>query len=135
MKRIVTIACLLILLSACQSKTLSIPENIQDISQPMAENLFTSLENDDYENFHKDFSAKMLSATGEDTFISIQDMISQKMGNFQSLTYEKTTLEDGYFISYYTVQFSEGSLTLRLVLETEEPYQIAGFWFPDFPTE
>jgi hypothetical protein len=135
MKRIITVVCLIIFLSACQAKTVSVPENIQEISQPMAENLFTSLENDDYESFHRDFTNKMLSATDEDTYNSIRDSITQTVGEYQSLTYDKTTYEKEYFISYYIVQFTGGSLTLNLVLESEEPYQIAGFWFPDFPSE
>ncbi|MGV8025295.1 MAG: DUF3887 domain-containing protein [Anaerolineaceae bacterium] len=135
MKRIILFACLLILLSACQEKTISVPENIQEVSQPMAENLFTSLENDDYENFHKDFTTKMISATDEDTFNSIRGSITQTVGEYQSMTYNKTTYEEDYLISEYTVQFTKGSLTLSLVLEPNEPYQIAGFWFPDFPSE
>ncbi len=135
MKRIILFACLLILLSACQEKTISVPENIQEVSQPMAENLFTSLENDDYENFHKDFTTKMLSATDVDTFNSIRGSITQTVGEYQSMTYNKTTYEEDYLISEYTVQFTKGSLTLSLVLEPKEPYQIAGFWFPDFPSE
>ncbi|MHB8806928.1 MAG: DUF3887 domain-containing protein [Anaerolineaceae bacterium] len=135
MKRIIQVACFLIFLSACQAKTVSVPENIQEISQPMAENLFTSLENVDYESFHRDFTDKMLSATDEDTYTSIRDSITQIVGEYQSLAYDKSTYEEDYFISNYIVQFTKGTLTLSLVLETKEPYHIAGFWFPDFPTE
>ena len=124
-------------LTACQSKSASatVPENFQEISQPMAENLFTSIENDDYESFHKDFAKKMLAATSEESYQTIRDNILQTVGDYQSLTYEQTVYEEGYFTSYFQVTFSKGTLTLRLVLDAEEPYQIEGFWFPDFPAQ
>jgi hypothetical protein len=135
MKRIITIACFLFVLSACSAKSAQVPENFQTISQPMAENLFSSIQANDFENFHKDFNEKMLSSTDETTFTSIRDSFLQTVGDYQSLTYDKTTYEEGYLISYYAVQFSEGSLTMRLVHDPAEPYLISGFWFPDFPSQ
>lgn len=137
MKRLFILIFIPLLLAACQAKTTAaaVPENFQEISQPMAENIFTSLENDDYESFHKDFAEKMLSATNEDTFQALRNSISQTLGSYETLTYDQTSYEEGYFISYFNIQFSDGTVTLRLVLNVEEPYLIEGFWFPDFPAE
>ena len=127
----------LIFLVACQPKMTEteVPTDIQDYSQPMAENILTSLVDDDYASFHKDFSSTMDSAINEETFQSIQQSILDTVGEYQSITYQQTTLEDGYLVSYYSIIFSEGELSMRLVLSPEAPYQIEGFWFPDFPTE
>lgn len=136
MKRSICIPLFIILLlAACQTKTTAVPENFQEISQPMAENLFTSLKNNDFSSFHKDFTEKMLSSISEDQFVSLHDSISQTVGEYQALTYDQSTYEEGYLISYFSVQFSDGSLTLRLVLDSKEPYRISGFWFPDFPSQ
>ncbi len=126
---------LLILGTACQNADITIPENIQDISQPMAENLLTSLENNDFEMFTKDFAAKMAASVDSQTFETLQEATLQTVGTYNALTYEGTTLEEGYLISYFKITFSNGDLTLRLVLSPKEPYLIEGFWFPDFPTE
>jgi len=124
-----------LILAACSSKTVEIPADFQKTSEPMAQNIFSSLANDDYQAFQKDFGEKMASSVDESTFTSMQAMLAERMGTFQNLTYQQTTYEDGYYIAYYTVDFSEGNFTLRLVHEPQAPYKIAGFWFPDFPTE
>lgn len=133
MKKIIPL--LIIFLVACQTKTSEIPADMQDYSQPMAENILSSLVKDDYAGFQRDFSEKMLSSIDESTFTSIQQSIFDSVGEFLSLTYQQTTLEDGYLVSYYSLAFSEGELSLRLVLSSEAPYKVEGFWFPDFPTE
>lgn len=135
MKKILPLLIVFIFMAACQTTTSEVPADIQDHSQPMAENILTSLENNDYASFQRDFSEKMRSAIDESTFTSIQQTILSSVGEFQALTYQQTTLEDGYLISYYSLSFSEGDLSLRLVLSPEAPYQIEGFWFPDFPAE
>ncbi|HAF61973.1 MAG TPA: hypothetical protein DCK95_06575 [Anaerolineaceae bacterium] len=135
MKQKILLLLFFLFLTACQSKTTEVPEDIQSISQPMAENILTSLLNDDYTSFQRDFSEKMLSAIDESTFTSIQQSIFNTLGEYQDLTYQQTTLEDGYLVSYYAIQFSGGKLSMRLVLAPEAPYQVEGFWFPDFPTE
>lgn len=126
---------LLILGTACQTADITIPENIQDISQPMAENLLTSLENNDFEMFTKDFSAKMAASVDSQTFTTLQEATLQTVGTYTALAYEGTNLEDGYLVSYFKATFSNGELTLRMILSPKEPYLIEGFWFPDFPTE
>ncbi len=126
---------LLILGTACQNADITIPENIQDISQPMAENLLTSLENNDFEMFTKDFSAKMAASVDSQTFTTLQEATLQTVGTYTALAYEGTNLEDGYLVSYFKATFSNGELTLRMILSPKEPYLIEGFWFPDFPTE
>ena len=137
MKRLFILILIPLLLAGCQAKTtaVAVPENFQEISQPMAENIFTSLENDDYESFHKDFAEKMLAATSADTFQTLRESILQSLGNYQSMEYDQTNYEEGYFISYFNLQFSDGMVTVYLVLNTEEPYLVEGFWFPDFPSE
>ncbi len=137
MKRFIVLLIIPLLLAACQTKakTAAVPENFQEISQPIAENIFTSLENDDYESFHKDFAEKMLAATSADTFQALRESILQSLGDYQSMEYDQTNYEEGYFISYFNLQFSDGTVTMYLVLNTEEPYLVEGFWFPDFPSE
>lgn len=135
MKKTLPLLVVFIFMAACQTSTSEVPADIQDYSQPVAENILTSLENDDFASFQRDFSETMRSAIDESTFTSIQQTILNSFGKFQSLTYQQTTLEDGYLISYYSLSFKEGDLSLRLVLSPEAPYQVEGFWFPDFPAE
>ena len=135
MKKTLPLLIVFIFMAACQTRTSEVPADIQDYSQPMAENILTSLENDDFASFQRDFSETMRSAIDESTFTSIQQTILGSFGEFQSLTYQQTTLEDGYLISYYSLSFEKGDISLRLVLSPEAPYQVEGFWFPDFPTE
>ncbi|NMC45630.1 MAG: DUF3887 domain-containing protein [Chloroflexi bacterium] len=135
MKKLTLILLPIVVLAACSSKSVEIPENFQEISLPMAQNIFTSLEDDDYQTFQKDFDEKMTASIDESTFSSTQSMITERMGVFQNITYQQTTYEEGYLIAYYNLDFSEGDFTLRLVHEAQPPYKIAGFWFPDFPTE
>ncbi|HEY60896.1 MAG TPA: DUF3887 domain-containing protein [Anaerolineae bacterium] len=123
-------------LSACQkSSDVNLPDNIQGKSEQMASNLLMSLENHDYENFIRDFNTEMQQVMTEDAFEEMQVDFYAKAGKYQSLQYEKSEIEQDFIVAYFKVLFSEEQLTLRLMLELEEPHNIAGMWFPDFPVD
>ena len=131
MRNLVSILILLCLLSACQAKSTGIPSNLESISKKSAENLLVSIEAEDYQAFQKDLASTMLDNISESFFEELRDLLLNDYGIHDSLTYIETIFENDYYVSLFEISYSKQDLTLRLVLETNAPYQIAGIWFPD----
>jgi len=134
--RILALIIPLIILSACKKPSnVTLPGNIQSISEEMASNLLKSLDSHNYKTFSRDFNSNMRKAMTEDAFENMYATFNSKAGEFKSFQYEKVETEQGFVVAYFNVIFSKGNFTLRLVLEPEEPYKIAGIWFPDFTVD
>ena len=137
-KRFLILALIIAVLlqSACQKPSdVNLPDNIQGKSEQMASNLLMSLENHDYDEFISDFNTEMQQVMTEDEFEEMRAAFYAKAGKYQSFQYEKAEIEQDFIVAYFRVLFSEEQLTLRLMLELEEPHKIAGMWFPDFPVD
>ena len=132
MKKIIPIFLIILLLSGCSSSFLSTPDlppSILDTSNPMAENLMTSLQNSNYESFTQRMDATMLSGMTEPSFKALREQLIGAYGDYQSLAF-KSVAATGDFVSvYYTVKLEKINLTMQLVLTPIEPYLISGLWF------
>lgn len=125
-----------VILCACQTApNLSMPNNIQAISEGMAINMLDGLNQHNYTAFSRDFNEDMKKAMDESAFNQMHTDISEKIGTYQDLTYQKAEIEQGFIVAYFNISYEKAPLTLRLVLEAEQPYRIAGIWFPDFPVD
>ena len=133
--KLLIISCTLYALcSACQTQpTIQLPNNIQELSESMAENVLSSMQNQDYDAFIQDFDENMKNAMHQKAFEQMHASFKDKLGAYQDFSFQKVEIEQGFIVAYFIAQFAKGDVTLRLVLEPQEPYKISGMWFPDFP--
>jgi hypothetical protein len=121
------------LTSACSpvSKTnLQIPDKIQEIAHPIADNLMISLDKQNYQGFTRDFDDAMQKAITQEAFTEIRKLIWGQYGNYEAMTYQRAVDQQGYIGVFYTLSFEKGNITLNLVLTPQSPYKLSGLWFP-----
>lgn len=104
--------------------------NIQEISKPMAENIMTSLANEDFSSFSRDFDEAMQKAMTEQAFSEIRKMFWEQYGEYQSLSYSSTSTKQGYLLIFYSLKFEKGEVIMQVVHQPQPPYLVSGLWFP-----
>jgi hypothetical protein len=121
-----------LLLIGCSSSAAAakLPENFADTAKPMAENLITGLQAQDYAIFSRDFNEKMVTAIPAAAMNEVHKLLWNQYGEYQSLQTEKISEEKGYWIGLYEVEFEKGKFTMQVVFSPESPHKISGLWFP-----
>ena len=102
-----------------------------NIADPLAENILQSLNNDDYQQFIKDFSPEMVDGMPLEGFRSLKDLLQSKIGNYISKKPDDVVEKGGFINVIYSVKFEgEDNVTVRLVfIKGDETYQVQGLWF------
>lgn len=128
-----------VLMTACTGEgAAQITPSEQDLAvleyaDPVAENIMTALNTNDYSAFSRDFDTTMLGAMGETGLAQLRDSLNAQVGDFQSLGTGKVseTEQAGvkYIVVEYPAQFAKAKVTLRLVLSAEPPYKVNGLFF------
>lgn len=118
--------------STSQTTPLATPADIdiQAISLPMAENIMTSLANEDFAGFSRDFDEAMQKAMTEQAFNEIRKMFWEQYGQYQSLSLSSTSTKQGYLLVFYSLKFEKGEVIMQLVHQPQSPYLVSGLWFP-----
>jgi len=123
------------LLTACQPSDVSQVEGtdrdaILAYSEPMADNLFTAINENNFANFAKDFDSGMAKAMDEKAFADIQNQLIPKIGKYVSRTVKIVEASGKYKTVIYDAVFEEDDpVTVRLVFNTEENNLVSGLWF------
>jgi hypothetical protein len=130
---------LLLLLSLCFSfvscsKTLSAEEiKIRDIVDPMTENYFVSINNEDYGKFSKDFDVGMKNAITKENFNQLILPLKDGLGDYVPNSIKLVTIasEKGFTAVYYDADFSKKSnVKIKMVFsKTNKEFKISGQWF------
>lgn len=138
MKRILPILLifLVVVLAGCSSgavadvsPTATPDPAVLTATQPLGENIINAIANDDYDAFIRDMDETMVGSFDETTFEDLRSQLDSSLGAYQSNEFQTTVLDDGYYISYYTLHFANGDCAMRVVLTTTEPYKVSGLWF------
>lgn len=132
MKALLPILVIFLFLAGCSSSILSTPDlppSILDTANPMAENLMTCLQNDDYESFIQKMDTTMLAGTTKPSFQDLREKLIGTYGSYQSLSFKNVAATGDFVSVYYTVKLEKINLTMQLVLTPTEPYLISGLWF------
>jgi hypothetical protein len=130
----------LLLLSACggaapKTTPLSGDEagQVQALADPLADSILTSLVNNDFTLYTKDFDDVMLKMSTQTSFESMVGNLSKQLGAYQSRLPGKTYLieQNGqkYYLVIYPLKWEKGSLALQLSLHYDAPHKIAGLYF------
>jgi len=130
---------LIILLFFCFSftscnKTLTAEEiKIKNIIDPITENYFISINNEDYDKFSKDFDDGMKKAVTKDNFSKLVLPVKNGLGDYIPNSIKLVTIanEQGFTAVYYDADFSkENNIKIKMVFsKTNSEYKISGQWF------
>ena len=129
----------IMMVTACQSTqgqvspTATVPaideSAVLEIATPMLENMLIALDQKDYDTFRKNFDEKMKASATRESFDALQSTMAEKYGAYQSIKFEQMASAQGYVNVYYSAIFEKGTLTIQLVLNQNNPKEIAGLWF------
>jgi hypothetical protein len=130
---------LILLLFLCFSfvscnKTLSAEEiKIRDIVDPLTENYFVSINNEDYGKFSEDFDDGMKNAVTKDNFNQMVSPVKDGLGDYVPNSIRLVTIasEKGFTAAYYDADFSKKSnVKIKMVFsKTNDEFKISGQWF------
>jgi hypothetical protein len=138
-KIILFFSSLIILLFFCFSfvscnKTLTAAEiKIKNIMDPMTENYFISINNEDYDKFSKDFDDGMKKAVTKDNFDQLILAVKNGLGDYDPNSIKLVTIanEQGFIAAYYDANFSKkNDIKIKMVFsKINNEYKISGQWF------
>jgi len=130
---------LIILLFFCFSfvscnKTLTAEEiKIKTIVDPITENYFVSINNEDYDKFSKDFDDGMKKAITKDNFIQLFLPVKNELGDYIPNSIKLVTIanEQGFTAVYYDANFlKKNNIKIKMVFsKINDEYKISGQWF------
>jgi hypothetical protein len=131
--------CLMSILFLCFSfmscsKTLSAEEiKIRDIVDPLTENYFVSINNEDYGKFSKDFDDGMKNAVTKENFNQLILPVKDGLGDYVPNSIRLVTIasEKGFTAAYYDADFSKKSnVKIKMVFsKINGEFKISGQWF------
>lgn len=132
--RILTIASLLLLtLSAClpgKGVKGAEQEAVLTYAEPIADNILNGIETNDYALFSQDFNDQMREGLTEESFQQLRDLLSTKVGSYQSRQVSSVREVDGLMLVIYVAVYSNAKqVVVQLSVTPGEPHQVAGLWF------
>ena len=106
---------------------------IRDIVDPLTENYFVSINNEDYGKFSKDFDDGMKNAVTKDNFNQLILPVKDGLGDYVPGSIRLVTIagEKGFTAAYYDADFSRKSnVKIKMVFsKTSGEFKISGQWF------
>lgn len=116
------------------SKTLTAEEiKIKNIIDPMTENYFVSINNENYDKFSKDFDDGMKKAVTKENFSQLTLPVKNELGDYIPDSIKLVTIasEKGFIAAYYDADFSKkNDVKIKMVFSMiGEEYKISGQWF------
>lgn len=96
--------------------------------EPIAREILSAIENNNYDLFVTHFDETMRKAIDEDQFSSIVSQYG-KYGAPDSV--ELLNIEDqgNYYSANFGVNYPEAKVIMRLVVSRDDPSQVSGLWF------
>lgn len=105
-------------------------DRIIALGDPLADNLFQGLSEENYSMFSRDFDSAMKKALDDKAFHEMARTFTAKIGRYQSRQVEKVERVDTLYVITYQVKFEkEDPVSMRLSLRQEETLLVAGLYF------
>lgn len=105
-------------------------EAVLAYAEPLADNILNAIETDDYALFSQDFTDEMKTAIDEAAFEDLREMLSTKVGSYQSRAVSSVRDVDGTLAVIYTAVFSkDDEVVITLSVTADEPHQVSGLYF------
>ncbi len=105
-------------------------EQALSYAQPIAEGVLEGILNSDYETFSRDFDSTMKNGMDRTAFQNLLDTFTSKIGQYQSHEVLSVLQDEKYSIVIFRLVYSQDDqVTMRVVLDRNEPHQVTGLWF------
>ena len=103
-------------------------ELVAEAVEPVAENILSGIETNDYDLFVTNFDETMRKAITPDAFSKIAKQIG-KHGTAQSLDLLNIEDQGDYYGVNYGVNYTDAKVILRIVVAKATPDLVSGLWF------
>lgn len=98
--------------------------------EPIADRIFEGIESNDYALFSQDFDETMLKGIDETAFQQLRELLSSKVGSYQSREVSSVRDVDGTLLVIYTAVYSNAKqVVINLSVTGSEPHQVSGLYF------
>ncbi|TLN17039.1 hypothetical protein FDZ74_07675 [bacterium] len=105
-------------------------EAVLTYTEPIADRILNGLETGDYALFSQDFNDQMLQGLTEDSFQQLRDLLSSKVGSYQSRKVSSVRDIDGTLLVIYTAVYSDAKqVVIQLSVTGSEPHLVTGLYF------
>lgn len=107
-------------------------KNIEQVAEPLTEQVMQALNDEDYGHFQSCVSEKMKAALPESAFKKLASDLKEKFGNYKTKEAMSIELREGYMMVNYKGLFSQTTdpLLVRIVLVQENGKTcVGGLWF------
>lgn len=125
------LALFVLALAGCSSGK-SVDSSFKGRVEPVAENILQSIKRGDRDAFLKDMDDKMKSAFNEAAFREMENLLTSKVGTYQSKEFWKAEKSGQYTIAYYKAKFDkEPDYVLVKVVTSEKDgvLYVSGLFF------
>jgi len=116
---------------ACTSQPRVDVNQVRSYADPIAENILTAINTDDYVKYSENFDDVMKSAIPEALFRQTNAAIKAKIGEYISKEFWKIDTQNQYTIVYYKARFTQESadVTVQVAFhEVSGKHLVSGLW-------
>jgi len=121
----------MLMLAGCSSGK-QVDNTLKDKADPVVENILQSIKNNDYQSFNTDLDEKMKTAFTGETFAQMENLLKEKIGNYQSKEYWKVEQSGEYKIVYYKAKYEKEQDYVVVKVVTSEnggKISVSGLYF------
>lgn len=136
LKYVFALTCTLILLilstgcSTTKNFSADEKEKISALVLPKIENMMQGYAENNYQKYSTDFSPKLRQGLPESGFNDTRKMLTEKIGNYQSLKIVDIIQTQNFITIVCEAVFeNDGKATIRVIFDPEDNYSISGIWF------
>ncbi len=105
-------------------------EKISALVTPKIDSLMQGFSEDNYQKFSENFDPKLLTGMPESGFNDTRKMITEKIGNYQSLKIADILKTQNFITVICNATFdNEDKVTIRVIFDPDAEYTISGLWF------
>ncbi|GAP15290.1 hypothetical protein LARV_03074 [Longilinea arvoryzae] len=98
--------------------------------EPIADRIFNGIEGNDYALFSQDFNETMIKGIDEASFQQLRELLSTKVGSYQSREVSSVRDVDGTLLVIYTAVYTNAKqVVINLSVTGTEPHQVTGLYF------
>jgi hypothetical protein len=98
--------------------------------EPITDRVLDGIESGDFALFSQDFNDQMLEVSTEESFQQLRDLLSTKVGTYQSREVSSVRDVDGTLLVIYTAVYSKAKqVVIQISVTGSEPHQVAGLYF------
>ena len=97
---------------------------------PITDRVLDGIESGDFTLFSQDFNEQMMEVSTEESFQQLRDLLSTKVGTYQSREVSSVRDVDGTMLVIYTAVYSNAKqVVIQISVTGSEPHQVAGLYF------